>query len=225
MTLKGKTALVTGSSSGIGKAIADTFEAFGVEVRRVSRSEGIDLFEPKEYLGVLLWSRKIDILVNCAGMQAYNSAYNYDHEELDKQHALMTKIPFRLSQQAFPHMKANNWGRIINITSIAAHTGTRRTIGYTAAKHALHGITQCLSNEWSQYGITVNSIAPGFIDTPMLKPLTDDKKHLADMVGRIPMERLGTPQEVANVALFLASEQASYVTGSTIFVDGGWMGR
>ena len=222
MTLKGKTALVTGSSSGIGLAIADTFERLGIEVRRASRSEGVDVSCATRRNGL---ARGVDILVNCAGMQSYEDAERYPVTVFEKQHKLMVSAAVGLAQEAYPHMKSQRWGRIINITSIAAHTGTRRTIGYTAAKHALHGITQCLSNEWSQYGITVNSIAPGFIATPMLKPLADDPKHLADMVGRIPMERLGTPQEVANVALFLASEQASYVTGSTIFVDGGWSAR
>ena len=221
MTLKGKTALVTGSSSGIGLAIADTFERLGMEVRRASRSEGRNLNDTR----TCYMASGVDILVNCAGKQVYDNAEHYSRDDFDRASDLMAYTPLYLSQIAFEHMHANAWGRIINITSIAAHAGTRRTIGYTAAKHALHGITQCLSNEWSQYGITVNSIAPGVIATPMLKPLTDDPKHLSDMVGRIPMERLGTPQEVANVALFLASEQASYVTGSTIFVDGGWSAR
>ena len=221
MTLKGKTALVTGSSSGIGKAIADTFERVGVEVIRVSRTEGHDLNAVK----TSFLAKNTDIIVNCAGEQVYDNAEYYSEDDYATQEYLMAYTPLRLSQIAFPHMKSQRWGRIINITGIVAHVGARRTIGYVAAKHALHSITQCLSNEWSQYGITVNSIAPGFIETEILKPLTDDKKHLADMLGRIPMERLGTPQEVANVALFLASDQASYVTGSTIFVDGGWMGR
>jgi 2-deoxy-D-gluconate 3-dehydrogenase len=110
--------------------------------------------------------------------------------------------------------------RIINIASISAFNGARNIVGYAATKHAMVGMTKCLSNEWAPLGVTVNNIAPGFIQTDMLQ--------LADpttIIGRIPVGRIGEPQDVAGAMLFLASDESSYITGSTIMVDGGWSGR
>jgi 2-deoxy-D-gluconate 3-dehydrogenase len=108
---------------------------------------------------------------------------------------------------------------------VSAFSGARNIVGYATAKHGLIGMTKCLSNEWAPIGVTVNNIAPGLIDTEMISYLANDPKRTSEVVGRIPVGRLGTPKDIVGAMLFLASEQSQYITGTTIAVDGGWLAR
>jgi 2-deoxy-D-gluconate 3-dehydrogenase len=122
-------------------------------------------------------------------------------------------------------MSIKGWGRIVNISSIAAIAGGRNCIGYDVAKAALNRLTKALAVEWAAEGITVNAIMPGFIDTDMLAPLKTDEAHAAEVMGRIPAGRFGKPEEVAALACWLCSDEAAYVNGAIIPVDGGWLCR
>jgi 2-deoxy-D-gluconate 3-dehydrogenase len=229
--LKGKVALVTGASRGIGKAIADGLQNCGASVARTSKTRDflVDLTNPLEREGLietmLLRYGRIDILVNNAGDYKLCPAESYPLADWNAQIELMLTAPFHLAQMVIPGMKERGWGRIINIASVVSFQGSRNTIAYTAAKHGIIGVTRSLSNEFAPYGIRVNAIAPGFIETDMLKPLTDDPKHYQEMLGRIPAKRFGFPSDVVGAAIFLASDMSEYITGSCIMADGGWSAR
>ena len=122
-------------------------------------------------------------------------------------------------------MIERRWGRIINFSSIAGIQGTRGIIGYSVAKAGLIQLTKCLSNEWAPFGVTVNCVAPGYIETEMLKPLTENATAAELTRGRIPVGRFGASEEVASSVVFLCGEQSRYITGVTLPVDGGWMAR
>ena len=248
--MKGKVALITGGRRGIGKALALQFVKAGCKVAVVAKAaDAVDLTsEVIDTLGgTLLYysvdlSRReqrahiidtvvnhyggIDILINNAGGQhATARAEDYPLDAFTRDYELNVIASFDLAQQAFPHMKAKGWGRIVNLASIVSFHGSRNSIGYPCAKTALLGLTRCLSNEWAPFGITVNSVAPGYIETDMLHPLMSDEVH-ADIIRKlIPVGRFGKPDEVASVIKFLCSDDARYMTGENLLIDGGWMWR
>jgi len=220
--LSGKTALVTGASRGIGAAVADALRAAGATVTGVSRASGHDLGDRAQRARL---PRDFDILINCAGVQSAHPAATYPPEVWDRELELNLTATFDLCQRLAPAMMARGWGRIVNFTSIAGIQGTRGIIGYSVAKAGVIELTKCLSNEWSPSGVTVNCVAPGYIETDMLKPLTDNVAAAETARGRIPVGRFGTPAETAAAVLFLCSNEARYITGVTLPVDGGWMAR
>jgi 2-deoxy-D-gluconate 3-dehydrogenase len=223
ISLSGKKALVTGASKGIGKAIVKMLEDAGASVIGVSRSQGTDLLqrEQREKL-----PKDINILVNCAGMQApYKSALEFPIDVWDRELEINLTAMFDICQRVAPFMIENGWGRIINFTSIAGIQGTRGIIGYSVAKAGVIELTKCLSNEWSPMGVTVNCIAPGYVETEMLEPLISNPAATANIKGRIPIGRFGAPHEVASSVVYLCSDLANYITGVTLPVDGGWMAR
>jgi 2-deoxy-D-gluconate 3-dehydrogenase len=228
-----KHAIVTGGRRGIGYACALALREAGYLVTILAKSRSpthplpaginyisVDLskrnFRQKVFDEVLEFCRNIDVLVNCAGIAHQYPAADYPLAELDEIISLNLTAPFELSCSAVKL----GCKRIINIASISAFNGARNISAYATTKHGLLGMTKCFSNEWAPLGVTVNCIAPGFIETDMLA-LSDP----ATVIGRIPVGRLGQPSEVATAVVFLASEQASYITGSTLMVDGGWLGR
>ena len=220
--LSGKKALVTGSSRGIGAATADALRQAGATVIDVSRAHGVDLMDRTQRATT---PSDVDILVNCAGRQVSHPALTYPMDAWDQDIELNLTAMLDLCQRAAPAMIERGWGRIVNFTSIAGIQGTRGIVGYSVAKAGVIELTKCLSNEWAPSGVTVNCIAPGHIETDMLKPLSDNATAAATMKGRIPVGRFGTPEEVAASVVFLCSEQARYITGITVPVDGGWMAR
>lgn len=238
--LEGKTALVTGASGGIGDAIARTLHARGATVvasgTRVERLEALaadlgarchvaaaNLSEPGAPDALIAAAGEaaggVDILVNNAGLTRDNLAMRMKDEEWQQVIDVNLSASFRLSRAVLRGMMKARWGRIVTITSVVGATGNPGQANYAASKAGLTGMTKALAQEVASRGITVNCIAPGFIETPMTDALSDDQKET--LLARIPSGRLGIPADVAACAAFLASEEAGYVTGQTIHVNGG----
>ena len=238
--LKNKKALVTGASGGIGGAISRVLHAQGVEVALAGRnrqalerlkselgnnSEVIVgdfsqadtvesmLEKANEFLG------GIDILINNAGLTRDNLALRIKDEDWQAVIDINLTTAFRLSRSALRSMMKSRWGRIINITSIVGATGNAGQANYAASKAGIVGMSKAIAAEVAGRGITVNCIAPGFIDTAMTQSLNDDQ--IKKMLDSIPIGRLGRPEDVAACAAFLASEEAAYITGQTLHVNGG----
>jgi 2-deoxy-D-gluconate 3-dehydrogenase len=243
-------ALVTGGGTGIGGAIAEGLAACGANVavtshvrnvdetlnairREGRRAEAIEadlaqltedgaesvIAAAEERLGPL------DILVNNAGI--IRRAQALDHSWADWRAVMAVNLDavWLLSQAAGRRMAERKAGRVINIASILSFQGGIRVPGYAAAKHALAGLTKALANEWTPLGINVNAIAPGYVVTENTKPLRQDEARMRELMSRIPVGRLADTQEIAGAAVFLASPAASYVSGSVLVVDGGWLAR
>jgi len=167
---------------------------------------------------------KIDILINNAGIYFSKPALELTTVDWDKMLNINLRGQFLCAQRAAKEMAKNKWGRIINIASVASgQTGVGIAGGahYTASKGGVIGMTETLAIEWASLGITVNIIAPGAIDTPMVSVAELPKEVMAAILSRVPIKRMGRPEEVANAAVFLASEEASYISGATLYVDGG----
>ncbi|MFA5960257.1 MAG: 3-oxoacyl-ACP reductase FabG [Tatlockia sp.] len=241
--LQGKIALVTGASRGIGKAIALTLARKGAYVIGTATSEegaqSISRFftdEPGEGEGIALdvtsregveqaiaklieEGKAPSILVNNAGITCDNLLLRMDDEEWYKVIETNLNSVFRVSKACVKSMFRARWGRIITIGSVVGSSGNPGQANYTAAKAGIVGFSKSLAAEIGSRGITVNVVAPGFIDTDMTRALPDMVKE--EMLKRIPMKRLGNPQEIADVVAFLASDSANYITGETIQVNGG----
>ena len=238
--LTGKKALVTGASGGIGGEIARTLHAAGAEValsgtRRaaleslagelgerafvtpanLSDSDGAAQLvkDAEAALG------QIDILINNAGLTRDNLAMRMKDEEWQQVIDVNLTSAFRLTRASLRGMMKARWGRIVTVTSVVGATGNPGQANYAASKAGLTGMTKALAQEVASRGITVNCIAPGFIETPMTDALSDDQKTA--LLGRIPAGRLGVVDDVAACAVFLSSTEASYVTGQTLHVNGG----
>jgi 3-oxoacyl-[acyl-carrier protein] reductase len=239
--LSNRTALVSGASGGIGQAIAKALHGQGATVvLSGTRREALDALAaelggrahvvtcnlsdmaavtelPKAAETAL--GRSIDILVNNAGITRDNLALRMKEEDWDAVLSVNLKAAFLLSKGVLRGMMKQQWGRIINITSIVGTTGNPGQANYAAAKAGLMGMTKSLAQEVASRNITVNCLAPGFIATPMTDVLNDEQK--ANLTGRIPLARLGTPGDVAAGVVYLASEEAGYVTGQTLHINGG----
>lgn len=238
--LTGKSALITGASGGIGAAIARALQGAGATVglsgTRVEPLEALaadlggrahvlpcDLSEaeaaealPKQAIAAM---GSLDILVNNAGITRDQLFMRMSDEDwLDVMNVNLTSA-MRLCRAAVRPMMKARWGRIVNIGSIVGATGNPGQASYAAAKAGLVGMTKSIAHEVATRGITANVVAPGFIATPMTDKLTEEQK--AALFARIPAARMGTPEEVAAAALYLASPEAGYVTGAVLHVNGG----
>ena len=238
--LTGKTALVTGASGGIGGAIARQLHGQGATVALSGTR-----VEPLEALAADLGERAhvtpcnlsdaaaldalpkqageamggLDILVNNAGVTRDNLFMRMSDEEWDQVIAVNLTASFRLSRAVLRGMMKKRWGRIIGITSIVGVTGNPGQGNYAAAKAGMIGLSKSLAAEIASRNVTVNCIAPGFIETAMTDVLPEDQK--AKLLGRVPMARLGVPDDIAWCVVYTSSEEAAYMTGQTLHVNGG----
>ncbi|MCY4151159.1 MAG: 3-oxoacyl-[acyl-carrier-protein] reductase [Aestuariivita sp.] len=238
--LEGKNALITGASGGIGSAIAKSLRAAGATVALTGTREEVlekltndlgsdaypfpcDLRNPEaitkltDEVGEKLGS--IDILINNAGATSDTILLRMSDDDWNQVLELNLTATFRLSKSVLRSMIRARWGRIINISSVVAQTGNVGQGNYVAAKAGIIGFTKSLAQEVASRGITANAVAPGFIDSAMTKKLNAVQKTAIS--DRIPMKRMGTPDEVAASVVFLASNEASYLTGVTLHVNGG----
>jgi 3-oxoacyl-[acyl-carrier protein] reductase len=238
--LSGKAALVTGASGGIGGAIARALYAQGAGVAlsgtRQAALESVagelgdraqvvpcDLSDPVESATLVARAEaalgQVDILVNNAGLARDNLALRMKDEEWDRVLAVNLTAGFRLARGALRGMMKRRWGRIISITSVAGTIGNAGQANYAASKAGLTGMTKALAREVATRGITANCVAPGLIETAMTEAL--DAPYREQLQANIPAGHLGVAADVAGAVVFLASDEASYVTGQTLHVDGG----
>lgn len=246
--LKDKVAIVTGCAAGLGQGMALGLAQAGANIVGVDYIETPDtkkLIEQTgaKYLGLVanLLSIEpleqivesavtefghVDILVNNAGIIRREDALEFSEKNWDDVMNINIKTVFFLSQKvANQFVKQGKGGKIINIASMLSFQGGIRVPSYTASKSAVKGVTMLLANEWAKYGINVNAIAPGYMDTANTAPLIADKKRAAEILDRIPAGRWGLPSDLAGPVTFLASSASDYINGFTIAVDGGWLAR
>lgn len=246
--LSGKVAIVTGAGRGLGLGIARALAEAGADIvgvvygttesaREIIEGLGRNYLEIEADLtktdvieDIVDKTKKkfgrIDILVNNAGMIYREDAISYPEKAWDDVLNLNLRTIFFLSQRiAKEFIEQGEGGKIINICSMLSFQGGIRVPAYTASKSALMGVTKALANEWAKYGINVNAIAPGYMATDNTAALRADDTRSAEILGRIPAGRWGTPDDMAGAAIFLASKASDYVNGHTLAVDGGWLAR
>jgi NAD(P)-dependent dehydrogenase (short-subunit alcohol dehydrogenase family) len=241
--LDGKIALVTGAGRGIGRAVALALATAGAELVLVSRTRNeldevadeiascgcksqvlpLDVTDTGTMRTAFAGLGHLDILVNNAGLNRPQPFLEVDEATLDLLLGLNVRAAFLVAQTAARLMVAQGGGVIINMSSQMGHVGSERdrTV-YVMTKHAVEGLTKAMAVELAPKGVRVVSIAPTFITTPLTKPFFDDPVFKKWVLDRIPLGRLGTVEEVAQVVVFLASPAAALVTGSSLLVDGGW---
>lgn len=236
--LKDKKALVTGATGALGEAIARALVKSGASVAisgtRIERLKGLaeqigaiaipanlSSMEDVDRLAAEAQQRLggLDILVNNAGITRDSLLVRMSEQDWQDVLKVNLEAAFRLSKACLRGMMKARFGRIISITSIVGVTGNPGQANYAASKAGLIGFSKSLAQEVASRGITVNCIAPGFIESPMTEGLSDDQK--AKLVAQIPLGRMGTPDEIAAGVLYLASDEASYITGQTLHINGG----
>lgn len=245
--LTDKVAIVTGARRGIGKAVALKLAGNGAKVvvtdldkedceNVVKEIEGLggeglalklDVTKEEEISEVIKKVKekfgRIDILVNNAGIFIQEELDKMDTSKIDKILAVNLRGLILCTKYVLPEMKKNNYGKIINIASIAGFVGFESSSVYCATKGAVVNLTRELAAELAKYKINVNAVAPGVIETAMTKHLLEDENVKTALLRNIPYGRIGKPEDIANAVAFLASDEAEYITGHTIVVDGGWL--
>ena len=245
--LSGKVAIVTGARTGIGQGIAEGLAEAGADIigaghasmpeteayisglGRKFKFYDIDLGKQDKIQQLVDDTIKtfgrLDILVNNAGIIRRQDVLEFSEENWDDVISMNLKSLFFLSQACARYMKDNGGGKIINIASMLSFQGGIRVVSYTASKSGVMGVTKLMATELAKFNIQVNAIAPGYIATNNTAALMADEKRSAEILGRIPADRWGTPQDLKGAAVFLASRASDYVNGHVLAVDGGWLAR
>ncbi|MFI8456382.1 3-hydroxybutyrate dehydrogenase [Kitasatospora sp. NPDC085464] len=242
--LDGRTALVTGAASGIGRACAEAFAGAGARVYVVDLSAApaaelaeriggraivTDLADPE---AVDALPDDADIVVNNAGLQHVAPVHEFPPERFTLIQRVMVEAPFRILRRTLPHMYGRGWGRIVNISSVHGLRASAFKSAYVTAKHALEGLSKTVALEGAPHGVTSNCVNPGYVRTPLVEKqiaaqalahgIREDEVVERIMLDRTAVKRLIEPDEVAQLALWLCSPTASYITGASLPVDGGW---
>lgn len=245
MRLEGKVAVVTGAGQGLGRAYALEFAKQGANVvvndvnmdnankvvkeiegmgrKAIAVKAGVDSREEAQNLIDTAIEKfgKVDILVNNAGITRTAMLHRMTKEEWDQVISVNLTGVFNCIRAVAPHMMERKYGKIVNVTSVAGVRGTMGQINYGAAKAGVIGLTKSAARELAKYGINVNAVAPGVIETAMTEVIRTNPKFREKFISEIPLGRFGQPEDVALVAAFLASDDARYVTGQVLMVDGG----
>ncbi|MBU4331813.1 SDR family oxidoreductase [Candidatus Parcubacteria bacterium] len=248
--LQNKVALITGSGRGMGRADALALAKYGAKVvvtdinkencekvvKEIKKQKGdaialkLDVTKKQEVVSAVKQTIKkfggLDILINNAGIAEFKPFLEMTEDEWDKTLDINLKGQFLCAQAAATQMKKQKGGVIVNIASVAMGQqgiGFPNIAHYCASKGAIAALTEALAVELAHYNIRVNGIAPGMIDTPMIDAVKSDPKGFEAMLGRVPLRRTGKPEEVAELVAFLASDDSSYMTGSVVVIDGGWL--
>ena len=220
-SFEGKSVLVTGGTSGIGKAIANAFESAGARVTAAGLGEGtqLDVTDNEAVKAMVQSITSLDVLVNAAGVIRRDAEFEIDTfaEVID----INLTGAMRACMAAREHLKDSK-GCIVNIASMLTFFGGARVPAYSASKGGIAQLTRSLAVAWAQDGIRVNAVAPGWIATPLTQALQDDPVRSAPLLSRTPMGRWGKPEEVAGPVMFLCSDAAKFVTGAILTVDGGY---
>lgn len=243
-SLEGKTALITGGGSGIGKAIAHAYSDQGASIILVGRREALleealgerdgftiatDLMADDASQTIFNACNALnalpDIIVSAAGLNPRKHADDVEPETWNKTIHLNLSVPFFLAQAFVPNMKKNNWGRIINIASLQSTRAFTNGIAYGASKGGITQLTRAMAEAWSKDGITANAIAPGFFPTELTAAVFDDDKMSAHHASMTCVGRNGELSDLAGPAIFLASDASGYVTGQVLPVDGGYTAK
>lgn len=248
MRLSGQVALVTGAASGNGRAIAVRFAEEGCavvvadideegarETVGLVENRGREAFLVKTNVGAADDAERlvteaekrfgaVDILVNNAGVETLVPLLDLSEQDWDRVLDTNLKGAFLCARAAARHMvKQNRQGKIVNIASVNAKVALKGQAHYTSSKGGLIMLTKSMALDLAAYGIRVNAIGPGVIETKMTENSLADPERRAMLLGKIPLGRVGQPRDIANAALFLVSDEASYITGTTLYVDGGWL--
>jgi 3-hydroxybutyrate dehydrogenase len=246
-TLTGRTALVTGAASGIGRAVATRLAADGASVLLLDRDEAgakaaaeavggehlvADLSDRGAIDALGLGDRGIDILVNNAGIQHVAPIEDFDPERFALIHQVMLQAPFLLTRALLPGMYAGGWGRIVHVSSVHGHRASAYKAAYVSAKHGLEGLSKVIALEGAAKGVTSNTVCPGYVRTPLVEGQIADQaashgieeSEVLDQVllARTPVKRLVEPEEVAGLVGFLCGPGTASINGSSYLMDGGW---
>lgn len=250
-SLKGKKAIVTGGSRGLGYGMAEGLCMAGADTAIVATSEAVcesaarlQQNAPGRVVGIIgnlekeedvpqiyrsaveALGGQADILVNCAGIQHRCTAENFAMEDWNRIIRINLSAVFQMSQLAARDMMSRGYGRIINVASMTSFFGSVMIPAYTASKGGVAQLTKALSNEWASRGVTVNAIAPGYMETKLTSDMKEKNPgQYEEVTGRIPMKRWGTAEDLRGITVFLASDAAAYITGTVIPVDGGYLAK